>query len=838
MIKVKRLWRAAVCMVLAVAAVVSLGIVVHTRTANAETAAYPDLSGMEGLINENTEAQEWWSADVSPVYSYNAEAKTADFTADPIPAAASGMTLSLRGDAADEYRVHRFKTGFYGAFPDIGWTSYMFRTDSVCDDFSAICFRATGQIGVVERVGGKFYADAAVFPNLTPEPGIAVQVNDTLNAMANDAVLDITIESDQDFVRVYLAKDGAQELIFEAELTNKIAPASGIVQIGATDMCGGHFSDLQVYGTVLEQSAKPDLSGYAAAIGEKSTASVLWATPEMKAEYAWGDGGASYKTVPAKDGDVANSSGSLVSFTQAVSNEYVVTFNTKLYQPYPDLSWVTTVFRSDRVCGNFIALAFRGTGEITLMERYDGKFYTNDRVPIYEGEGITFGGYPLYYSEQLRTMDKAAEISVTIRSDAQSVTVWIGDTVVYAADLLHAVEPGFGTVNLTTQDFVSGEYTNLNCYAEDYTKDLNTVSESSIVYSPFGGGGASSELTETGATLDAGSSVDGVAVISGPKTTGRAVHTFSMTLDTPASNIYDQYTFIIRATDDFEDYLAISVRRKFGHIMLRARVDGWNLSYSPLEPFEDKNIWVFPVGTVMDTAVDLEPGTVLNFTVISDQNGLQIFNNNALIYSVVYSELKVIEGSDNGLDVSKLPQMLGSIPTTTAMMKGSNGYAGATFSNINCYIEEKTSDDTVSYAMLSDISYKGTKIEGFSSGAFEHDIVISSSETIDKNALSYTLINNEAKADPIAWSVNKNTGFEEAKIKVSYGDLSFTYTVTFEVRDEPQPVVEPEDEDLNAVPPGNNTALIVGCSVGGACLVAAAAVAAVLIVRRKNKKQG
>lgn len=109
---------------------------------------------------------------------------------------------------------------------------------------------------------------------------------------------------------------------------------------------------------------------------------------------------------------------------------------------------------------------------------------------------------------------------MTIISTKENVEVYIGDgeTPVYESPLTIPLASAAGIFVYDAPNYCNSvNLTNLRCYDSlDYQNWNNAVTEDSLLYSAYGGGGAESTFGENGATLSAGSSIGNTAVLPCP----------------------------------------------------------------------------------------------------------------------------------------------------------------------------------------------------------------------------------------------------------------------------------------------------------------------------------
>ncbi|MGN1052657.1 MAG: hypothetical protein ACI4SH_04625, partial [Candidatus Scatosoma sp.] len=510
-----------------------------------------------------------------------------------------------------------------------------------------------------------------------------------------------------------------------------------------------------------KKASAAEREGLKNVVTENSTGRVIWSAPgKTAAAYAYSENGGSLKLTKGND---------VISACIVVTNDGIalgeseLEFTTKL-SATSEWEWNHVIFRGDSEMRNFTAFAFRkGGGHMTVLSRYDDKFYTFETSNVIYNVN-TVKAYPLGQSDKLSALNNGAEVSLKIRSTETEMQVYMGGEVIFQSALAHKMAPATGV--LTWSDASSNpniELSGIKNYVSDYTVWNNAVNAQSIVYSPLGGGGAQSTAGANGSTLTPGSSKDGMAVFTAPQISGRVVQTYTFSMDTPASNIYDWYTVLIRADETLEDYIALRIRRAYGHVALFGKINGYNCSYASNEPFYERNVNVFPLSSVSGFR-HVEEGTFVSLVLVSDREDLAVYVNNNLVVQLNYASLKLKEGSDHGLDVSKLPALIADLPAATGMLYGeTGGYNGAAYTGINCFYEGEPQVDTVRNSFLADITYAGKSIDGFTPGSFEYDITISSADELNKDLLECVSAEGTTVSAPV-WTVNGNTGFNEATV--------------------------------------------------------------------------
>ena len=538
-------------------------------------------------------------------------------------------------------------------------------------------------------------------------------------------------------------------------------------------------------------------------ITEQSSPRLMWVVPAGQVAYSYGEQGASLKIEKTTENKIL-SAAAKISFNAVPDETVIHTFDYVVPNDNAQWDFIPIIVRADNEFNNFTAIAFRkGAGHISIVSRYNGKFYSNSAIaPTESTESI----YSLGSSSALAALEAGQTVSINIESSYDSIKLFLNGNLIFTSALHHRIEASAGLLVLTANKFNSYpdiELLNFNCYSKPFNSYFNALTENSIVYSPQGGGGAQAQLTEEGYTLSAGGSVNGLAVISSPVSYGRTVQTFSFNLNTSAVANTQWYKIIIRADDTFENYLAVYVRRKFSHIAMAAQVDGFSVAFSSSEPFEGNNIPVFDPKNIKSQNApnpedrDFAEGDRINLTIISDDYGVVIYNNTTIVYEIVYDNLKIREGAPNrGLNITKLPGYLRDLKSVTAMATTTNCFRGASYYNINTYfLGEIEGEDETSKSMLKNIKYKGTDIEGFSPGSFDYDITISENNPLHKSAITFEKFYENAEVSDIIWSKDSKFGFDEAKITVTKDNTSRTYILTFVIYNPPSEFVE-DDFDV------------------------------------------
>lgn len=804
----------------------------------------PSTDRMVDLITENSTASVPWSVPtgVQADYAYDAANGATIAFQDQASITAAGMLVSHDG-AENGKTIHVFETELAGTAdsPMYSYNTFVFRSDGAMGDFIALAFRqGAGAVKIISRVGGTFYtADNDKWP--AAQGGYALVTNNA--QLSAGGRVQVVIESDADSVRVWF--NGV--LGYEDDLLADVPAATGLFLFGDASTYGPFKAEnVHCYTNapdpVPPTEEEPATDGMKDLLSAESEDSLVWSAPAgATSEFSY-DNGATFNL---GNTDGVGSAAQRVFHDSPDYGRVVHTFETQLAgtASEPMYSWNTFIFRADQGTGDFIAFAFRqGVGAMKIISRVDEVFYTAESDGfVYSDNGTpddpsddksSQGGYPLVtLNEQLSAGGK---VEVTIESDYDTMKVWINGELAYESDLLHRLPAATGIFAYSAASSYSGfKVENAHCYTEDYTKMNNAVNEDSIIYSPFGGGGAQGIIQEGGAYLAAGSSKDGTAVFSGPTLTGKTVQTYTFVMDSPDvwawSNVY------IRADATQENYIAFRVRRAFGHAGFFGQVNGYNLAYANNEPFADENIAVLPLVTLPNSSgeTNLPQGTELNFTFVSDQEGIVVYLDNTPIIVMFYDELEVAgDNPSYGLDIAELPGYLAAIPATTGMYGGVTGsYQAAEFKNVNCWYEGEKLPDTIANTFLTDMQYNKQTIEGFSPGSFEYDVTISGDTPVNQDSLVCTAPEGVTVSEPV-WSVNETSGYTEATITVTAGDIVRTYKLTFEVYDTPQPFEPEEWPEEDASGGCNSTAAVQSGSIF--CASVAAAVLAVCLKKGKR----
>ena len=587
------------------------------------------------------------------------------------------------------------------------------------------------------------------------------------------------------------------------------------------------FSSALVPVSADTAAAAPDASGMKEIITEKSQAKFDWGSG-MSASFSFDDETGGTFSLPYQAGAMVGAGH--ITYDGVYLSETLLTFTAHL--PSDDWLWNVVVFRGSATLDDFTALVFRrGGGHITLLSRVGGIWYSYADTD--GGAGAIVLGIPTVKEFELGTSSVLSGITgdtvdMAVHSTSDSVKVYAEDQLIYESPLTKVLPSvtGLFSYNAANSNF-DLTLSNLRCYTPDYSQWNNAVNEESVVYSPFGGGGAQSEILSDGATLTAGSSKDGTALFTGPDITAVTVQTYSFTLDTSLENIWQWYTVFIRASADMEDYLVFRIRRAFGQFTMFGHINGYNLSYAVNEPFESENIPVFPIG-LYNQLNNIEEGTVINLTVVSDEYGCYVFNGGEKIYEVVYSRmgLTAANGQLYGLDLSELPSYINQLPPVTGMYGRNEGYFGAEYSGVNCFYEGEKLPDAQKDSFLKEITYKGQTIEGFTPGSFEYDVVISGAEAVDEQAVAVVPGSGVDSAD-ITWRTDEKSGYRQAVIAVKAGETEREYILTFEVYDAPEPF-EREEWETRATGSGCSSSF----ETTGICCSVILLAGAILILKR------
>ncbi len=601
-----------------------------------------------------------------------------------------------------------------------------------------------------------------------------------------------------------------------------------------------------------ETDAPPETAGMTDLLTQESEARLVWAAPAgvtTTADLTYDAQGADFRL-----GNTQNllSAAMRVSHKGKTDGRVIHKFTVDLTDH--DYSYSTFIFRagdivktskndpsntsgeniynpSDTV--DFIALAFRKeVGAVKIVSRYDDTFYTADNDKWSGAKG----GYPLAIN--VPELLAGGSVEVVIESDFDHVRVWFNGVLGYETALLHPMPPATGIFAYSGASSYS-DFTvkDARCYTADLTTYNNAVGGDSVVYSPLGGGGAQATAGADGMTLSPGSSREGMAVFSAPiLTSQRVVQTYSFALNTPAANRLEWYTVLLRASTTMDEYLALRIRRGYGQVVLFGKINGFHCTYASNEPFDSRNLYVFPKRSISGMT-DLPEGMVMNLTIVSDVNGIVVYHNDEVIYKLFYKDLEfqsTNENSPDGFEISTLGAKIAELPVATGMMHGpKGGYSGATYTGVNCYYGGEAQTDDIRGTFLETLTYQGEQVEGFTPGTFEYDVTVSSSETVDHNALAAGAEEGVSVSAPV-WSVNERTGFEEAEIAISRSGIVRTYRLTFEVYDPPKPFV-PEPWSPGGGLESWKIVLIVLGSVAGAAGIACAIV---FPIRKKKKKGG
>ncbi len=813
-----------------------------TKVSAAGEDAVPSTDEMVDLITENSAASVPWSVPtgIQPDYSYDVASGAAFAFKEPASITAAGLLVSHDG-AENGKTVHAFETELAGTAETMyNYNTFVFRSDASCGDFIALAFRqGAGAVKIISRVGDVFYtAENDKWPGA--EGGYALVTNNA--QLSAGGRVQVVIESDSDSVRVWFN----DVLGYEADLLASLPAATGLFAYSASSSYGLFKAEnVHCYTNapdpVPPAAEEPSTDGMLDLLSAESEDHLVWSAPAgATSEFSYDSGATFY----LGNTDGVGSAAQRVFHDGPDYGRVVHTFETQLAGTpgEPMYSWNTFIFRADQGTGDFIAFAFRqGAGAMKIISRVDEVFYTAENDGFqYAGtetpedpsdDKSSQGGYPLVTLNA--QLSAGGKVEVTIESDYDTMKVWINGELAYESALLHRLPAATGIFAYSEASSYSGfKVENAHCYTEDYTKMNNAVNEDSIIYSPFGGGGAQGIIQEGGAYLAAGSSKDGTAVFSGPTLTGKTVQTYTFVMD--ATDVWAWSNVYIRADATQENYIAFRVRRAFGHAGFFGQVNGYNLAYANNEPFADENIAVLPLVSLSNNA-NLEQGTELNFTFVSDQEGIVVYLDNTPIIVMFYDELQVAEGNqDYGLDIEELPGYLAALPATTGMYGGVTGsYQAAVFKNVNCWYEGEKLPDTIANTFLTDMQYNGQTIEGFSPGSFEYDVTISGDTPVNQDSLVCTAPEGVTVSEPV-WSVNETSGYTEATVTVTAGDIVRTYKLTFEVYDTPQPFEPEEWPEEDASGGCNSTAAV----QSGSIFCASVAAAAVLAVCLKKGKRG
>lgn len=565
----------------------------------------------------------------------------------------------------------------------------------------------------------------------------------------------------------------------------------------------------------------PSYEGYAQRITEESTAVQAWVPnyPEIpSSDYNFSEEGASLKLPDSVTTGVAE-----VNLTGAELGETILQFTASLEAKD---KWNFVVFRGDAHYNSFTALMFRADGVITMMSRaYDADkatetpdnpyiWYSYADLP--EAPNAIFPE-PVEKNCEIATgitalSSAGSTVDMTIISTKENVEVYIGDgeTPVYESPLTIPLASAAGIFVYDAPNYCNSvKLTNLRCYDSlDYQNWNNAVTEDSLLYSAYGGGGAESTFGENGATLSAGSSIGNTAVFTMPDIENRTtVHTYSFTLNNSDTTYWSD--MLLRANDDMSEYLVLRVRRMGQHVGLYGRIDGKNYTYST-EPFsgtykddftgeynDNDYVMCFPLGA---GSSDFAKGTQINFMIVTDNEGCTVYNNGSVFYSVDFTASKGYNPNtwDLSEEIAKLKPAVGTFGGDTSDLFAINTYSDSTtvFSNVNCYYSGEKGVDTQKDTFLTGISYKGSLLTGFTPGSFESDIIVSGEEAFDRDSLTFEKGTGVTDVK-INWHTDEKFGYEQAVITVVSDIAIRTYTLTFETYDEPVPFEREDWDELN-----------------------------------------
>lgn len=596
----------------------------------------------------------------------------------------------------------------------------------------------------------------------------------------------------------------------------------------ALAICFGAGLALLPSGTVAEAAfSGPSYEGYAQRITEESTAVQAWVPnyPEIpSSDYNFSEAGASLKLPDSVTTGVAE-----VNLTGAELGETILQFTASLEAKD---KWNFVVFRGDAHYNSFTALMFRADGVITMMSHaYDADkaaetpnnpyiWYSYADLP--EAPNAIFPE-PVEKNCEIATgitalSSAGSTVDMTIISTKENVEVYIGDgeTPVYESPLTIPLASAAGIFVYDAPNYCNSvNLTNLRCYDSlDYQNWNNAVTEDSLLYSAYGGGGAESTFGENGATLSAGSSIGNTAVFTMPDIENRTtVHTYSFTLNNSDTTYWSD--MLLRANDDMSEYLVLRVRRMGQHVGLYGRIAGKNYTYST-EPFsgtykddftgeynDNDYVMCFPLGA---GSSDFAKGTQLNFMIVTDNDGCTVYNNGSVFYSVDFNACKGYNPNtwDLSDEIAKLKPAVGTFGGDTSDLFAINTYSDATtvFSNVNCYYSGEKGVDTQKDTFLNGISYKGNLLAGFTPGSFESDIIVSGEDAFDRNSLTFEkgIGVTEVKTE---WHTDEKFGYEQAIITVISEIATRTYILTFETYDEPVPFEREDWDELNEKNSGN-----------------------------------
>lgn len=596
----------------------------------------------------------------------------------------------------------------------------------------------------------------------------------------------------------------------------------GLTLLGsALAICFGAGLTLSPSGATAESAfSGPSYEGYTRRITEQSTAIQAWKPnyPEIEApDYTFSAAGSSLKLPDDVTTGVAE-----VNLIGAELGATILQFTASLEAKD---KWNFVVFRGDAYYNSFTALMFRADGVMTMMSRA----YDADKAAETPGNPYIWYSYadlpeapnaifpePVEKNCEIAlgiTELKAGNtVDMTVISTKESVEVYIGDgeTPVYESPLTVPLPSAAGIFAYNAPNYCNAvKLTNLRCFDSlDYMNWNNAITEESLVYSAYGGGGAESAFGESGATLSAGSSVGNTAVFTMPDVENRTtVHTYSFALNNSDTTYWSD--MLIRANDDMSEYLVLRVRRMGQHVGLYGRIDGKNYTYSA-EPFsgtykddftgeykDNDYVMCFPLGA---GGGDFAKGTQLNFMIVTDNDSCTVYNNGSVFYSVDFKASKGYNPNtwDLSDEIAKLKPAAGTFGGDASDLFAINTYSDATtvFSKINCYYSGEKGTDTQKDTFLSGILYKGSLLTGFTPGAFESDMIVSGQESFDRDSLTFE--KGPGVTDvKIEWHTDEKFGYEQAILTVKSAIATRTYTLTFETYDEPLPFEREDWDELN-----------------------------------------
>ena len=560
----------------------------------------------------------------------------------------------------------------------------------------------------------------------------------------------------------------------------------------------------------------------------------------------WGNGTVNYSYDEQKGASLKFDNPNVVGMGKIVygnicTNETVLTFKATV-DTSDDWQWNYVVFRGDEGLDNFTALAFRkGGGHIMLLSRVDGIWYSYDNSDAKPGNIIlgtaTTKNCELGTSEILKNLSGNV-IDLSIESSWNYVKVYSGQTLIYESPLTLELPSAAGIFYYSAANSNNNlSLTNVKCFCADYTSWNNAVDKGNVIYSPYGGGGAECLFSDNGATLKAGSSINGTAVLTSPYMEGQTVQTYSFTLDTPPDSIYSFYSILLRADDNLDNYLVFQIRRAFGQCMMYGKLNGYNCAYAINEPFESKNTPIFPIGRT-NNGDTIPQGTRFDLTIISDNHGITIYNGKELLYQVIYSRLALTDKNGNlyDLDISDIPRYISELSPRIGIFGGGEyGYINAEFYNVNCYYSGEKKENLQNKTFLNGITYNSVLIDGFSRGTFEYDYTLSKNAKINKEGIKCVAGSGVENVE-IVWGVDEVSGFEQAALILTTETTKRKYVINFVRYEPPEPFVREKWEKESSYKQekdGGGCASTVG--VSSASLFASVIVLSLVFFVKRNK---